>query len=49
MNLLIDTFPTSYRAPQTEDRMPKLRPWEVDTPNYPKRGPQNCWLFIFRG
>jgi hypothetical protein len=32
-----------------EDRMPKLRPREVDTPNYPKRGPQNCWIFIFRG
>ena len=22
-----------------EDRMPKLRPWEVDVPIYPKRGP----------
>ena len=32
-----------------EDRMPKLRPREVDRPNYPKWGPQNYWLFIFWG
>jgi hypothetical protein len=32
-----------------EDCMTKLRPREVDTPNYRKRGSQNCWLFIFRG
>jgi hypothetical protein len=48
MNLLDDTFPTSYRAPQTRSYA-KVTPPEVDTPNYPKRGPQNCWLFIFQG
>jgi hypothetical protein len=49
INLIDDRFPMIYRASQMRDRMPKLRPWEVDTPNYPKRGPQNCWIFIFRG
>ena len=34
------------RAPN-ENRMPKLRPREVDTPNYPKQCPKNCWILIF--
>jgi hypothetical protein len=35
MNLLNDTFPTSYYTPKTRDRMQKLRPREVDVLTYP--------------
>ena len=44
MMFLINTFSTSYHVPQNKDRMPKLHPREVDTPNYPKQCPQNCWI-----
>jgi hypothetical protein len=35
MNLLEDTFPTSYHTPKNGDSMKNLRPWEVDVLTYP--------------